>query len=217
MAGRPTKYTPERGEQICKLIATTSLSIRKIAKKIGVNQDTVWEWRAHEPEFRQRWDLARAMRCDLLADEAIEIADDSSRDYVERRSGNGEIVQAVNHAIVNRSRLRIEARLRLLGKWNPHRYGELVRHAGLDAPPRQAETLSFEESQRRAKEEIDRAFPERRQDDEDLLPPPPPPPVEREPEHVIRDFAKDGPREDGVAQLPTRYWRPPRVLGEWSG
>jgi hypothetical protein len=108
--------------------------------------------------------------------------------------------------------------------------------ATIDAEP----SVSFEEHQRRAREEIDKAFAERRSEEATL---PALPPMEEErsrqvretideegqrraseeieaafaEEPVVREYARGGPREDGVAQLPTRYWRPPRILGEWSG
>ena len=62
---------------------------------------------------------ARASGFDHMAEECKDIADDSSNDYIESEKGS-----VFNTEHVQRSKLRIETRLKLLSKWDPKRYGE---------------------------------------------------------------------------------------------
>jgi hypothetical protein len=70
-----------------------------------------------------RYARARKLGFDDIAEEALEIADDGRNDWIERTDPenpgwdyNGEHVQ--------RSKLRVDTRLKLLAKWDPKRYGE---------------------------------------------------------------------------------------------
>jgi hypothetical protein len=54
----------------------------------------------------------------------LDIADDSSNDVTEFDLGDGVITQKVNSEVVQRSRLRVDARKWMLGKMNPKKYGE---------------------------------------------------------------------------------------------
>ena len=64
---------------------------------------------------------------DAIADDCFVIADESSKDY--RLTDKGLAFDAEH---VQRSKLRIETRLKLLAKWDPKRYGERqqVEHSG---------------------------------------------------------------------------------------
>jgi Bacteriophage Sf6, terminase small subunit-like len=219
MAGRPnSKYRPELAERICELIVE-GFTLRQIEPEIGVSKRTILRWLAKEPDFRRIYGQAYELWAEATSHEIIDIANDGSNDWVDRETTSGRLKRVVDHEAVHRSKLRVDTLKWLMAHRAPKRWGDAMKHTGPSGDdPVQVEHGSFVEHQRRAKEEIDKAFPERGRQDESPLPPPPPPvPAEQEPEHVIRNFAKDGPREDGVAQLPTRYWRPPRILGEWSG
>jgi hypothetical protein len=73
---------------------------------------------------------AREIGYDALAEECLKIADDGTNDYVE-----GERGPQLNSEHIQRSKLRIETRLKLLAKWSPKRYGERVQVAGdADSP-----------------------------------------------------------------------------------
>ncbi len=53
----------------------------------------------------------------------MEIADDSSGDWTTKRKG-GEDVKVVDHENIQRSRLRVDTRLRVAAKINPSKYGD---------------------------------------------------------------------------------------------
>jgi hypothetical protein len=82
------------------------------------------------------------MGFDAIAEEALEIADDGSNDWMERRRKDGSTEEVVNSEHVQRSKLRIETRLKLLAKWSPKRYGDKQTHSSggdPDAPAVQVE------------------------------------------------------------------------------
>lgn len=72
--------------------------------------------------FDAQFRAARARGLDKIADDCIAIADDGSNDtYLD-----SEGMVRVNTDVIQRSKLRIDTRLRLLGKWNRSKYGEGV-------------------------------------------------------------------------------------------
>src|SRR5690606_7651806 len=94
---------------------------------------TVWDWQQKKPEVSQAIARAREAGEDWLAAECLEIADDSRNDFMQRLAEDGdERAGQFNGEHVQRSKLRIETRLKLLAKWNPKKYGDKVsmEHAG---------------------------------------------------------------------------------------
>lgn len=86
---------------------------------------TVYQWleEGTGPDgFDAQFRSARARGLDKIADDCLAIADESDNDTFI----NGDGVRVVNQEVIQRSRLRIDTRLRLLGKWNRSKYGEGV-------------------------------------------------------------------------------------------
>lgn len=103
---------------------------------------TVYGWMASDKGFAARIAHARDVGFDAIGEEALEIADDGTNDWIEReneRTGRTETVLDNEH--VQRSKLRIETRLKLLAKWCPKRYGEKLTTelTGPDGGPLQIE------------------------------------------------------------------------------
>ena len=70
---------------------------------------TVFRWIARHKEFRDRYTLACEFQAQDLADEILEIADDTSGDWVEKIGADGKAVMVVDHENIARARLRIKA------------------------------------------------------------------------------------------------------------
>lgn len=100
-------------------------SLRASAAEAKVAASTVLDWAARDAAFGEQYARAREVGYKLLADEIIEIADDSSGDAVEDENGN--IKQ--NAEFVNRARLRVDTRKWMLAKMLPKVYGERTEHA----------------------------------------------------------------------------------------
>ena len=70
---------------------------------------TIYNWEAAYPDFLHLSMRAREAGTNVLADQCIEIADDPVLDP-------------------NDKRIRIDTRMRLIGKWNAKRYGDKIEH-----------------------------------------------------------------------------------------
>ena len=119
--GAPGMYTPALGAKICRAIATSADSIKKICSR---NPDfpvreVIWGWRIDHPDFANMYNEARRAQADLLAEEINEIADDDSQDVVM-----GEHGEKQNTEYIARSRLRVDARKWIACKLLPKVYGD---------------------------------------------------------------------------------------------
>lgn len=92
---------------------------------------TVYDWIEQGGEdVASRFGRARDMGEDVISQECLDIADDDSRDV------SGEL-EMPNGVAVQRDRLRIETRLKLLAKWNPKKWGDKISQevTGADGAP----------------------------------------------------------------------------------
>ena len=77
------------------------------------------------------------MQADTLADEITDIADDSSNDWMDRKTKSGDTIRVIDHEAINRSRLRVDARKWIASKLKPKKYGEKLdlTHQGPNGGP----------------------------------------------------------------------------------
>ena len=87
----------------------------------------VYDWIEKDAVFASRFAHARIIGEEVIAQECLEIADNGANDWMETKFG-----PQVNQEAINRSRLRVDTRLKLLAKWNPKKYGEASRVALTD-------------------------------------------------------------------------------------
>lgn len=128
------KWTPTEiakyKENILTEIGIEGLSIRRVCQIPGFPSIyTFYEWLKEDPEFAKQYARACEARADKIADEILEIADDSSQDSITTE--NGEIE---NREFVNRSKVRIDARKWLLSKLHPKKYGDKLDITSGDEP-----------------------------------------------------------------------------------
>lgn len=127
--GRPTTYTQEIATEICARMSQ-GLSIRTICKADDMPaSSTIYLWLATHKAFSEQYTRASVERAHALAEEALEIADDSNGDVrlVER---DGETVEVQNHEFAARSRLRVDTRKWFAAKLAPKVYGDRTVLAG---------------------------------------------------------------------------------------
>lgn len=122
--GAPTKYSDELATRICLEISTTSKSLRTICKQDGMPcVATVLNWLNSNESFLAQYTRAKEEQADFLAEEMMEIADDSSQD-LDRIDDYGNRIE--NKEFVNRSKLRVETRKWIASKLKPKKYGDRV-------------------------------------------------------------------------------------------
>jgi len=144
--GRPSKFTDALFQEIMERIANGE-PLRQICREEAMpSYRTFYDWidrddallKSESEKVREtslnlsaRFARAREDGHDAIANECLEIADDGTNDWMEKKNQNGEFVgYTLNGEHVQRSKLRIETRLKLLAKWNPKKYGEKVELSG---------------------------------------------------------------------------------------
>ncbi len=120
--GRPLEYTQEMGDYICELVASTGHGLLKLTELYPELPDkvTINRWRHRLPEFRNQYAQAKIEQADILAEECLEIADNSSQDTMIDNEG----FERCNTEFIARSRLRVDTRKWLAAKLLPKQYGK---------------------------------------------------------------------------------------------
>ena len=131
--GRPKiDYNPELAEEICYAVSCSSYGIKKLCKlnKHWPSHETVYRWLAMEKEFSDLYARAKRLQIEVIIDEVLEIADDTSRDNVINEDGKS----IIDHEHINRSRLKIDTRKWLAAKLCPRLYGDKEEFVSLKFP-----------------------------------------------------------------------------------
>jgi hypothetical protein len=132
MSERDTSLTPEIADQFVADIER-GVPLAETCRRLSIARSTVYYWQEHDPDFAGRIARARVSGFDAIAEEAMEIADNATNDWMERNVGEDVPASYVlNAEHVQRSKLRIETRLKLLAKWDPKRYGDKLALTGGD-------------------------------------------------------------------------------------
>jgi hypothetical protein len=132
--GRPSTYNPETAEKMCELLSE-GVPLREICRMEGMPYwRAVYRWMAQDEALSAHIARARDVGYDAMAEECLDIADNADNDWVER-SGDKGVGWTLNGEHIQRSKLRIETRLKLLAKWNPKKYGDRQILAGDSEAP----------------------------------------------------------------------------------
>lgn len=119
-------YTPRLAALICERMAKGE-SLRSICEADNMPaESTVRLWAVEDRDgFAAQYARARETQMDALAEDIIEIADDSGFDahVVDGRA-------VVDGEAINRARLRVDARKWLMSKIAPKRYGDKMTMDG---------------------------------------------------------------------------------------
>jgi hypothetical protein len=119
------KFSEELFDKICDEIAVSSVGLFHICKKHGTTSRSFLRWVREDEseELRHKYACAREDQAEFLADQIIEIADDSTHDTKTITKGD-QTVEVENTEWVNRSKLRVEARKWTASKLKPKKYGD---------------------------------------------------------------------------------------------
>lgn len=122
--GRPSAYNAETAGVILDRMEAGE-ALRAICREAGMPSEAAVRLWAKDDRggFSARFARAWELRAERLAEEIIEIADDGTGDTWIDEEGN----QRTNHDVVQRSKLRVQARQWLLSKVLPGKYGESSR------------------------------------------------------------------------------------------
>jgi hypothetical protein len=125
MAKRQGKRTPEVEERIIEGL-TDGVPLRVLCRQDGMpSWRTVYDWINADASFASRVAYARDLGFEALAEDILDIADDTP---------------AISEH-VQRSKMRIDTRLKLLACWSPKRYGNKQT---VDVGNKENETLKIQ-------------------------------------------------------------------------
>ncbi len=121
---KPIPYDEEIASEVCERLAQGE-GLEAICDDPRLPCEmTIRKWMAEQPTFMEAYARAREQQMEKWSDDVVKIADDASGDYVDREAKNGAIERVVDPETVQRSKLRIDTRLRLMSKLAPRRYGD---------------------------------------------------------------------------------------------
>jgi len=127
-------YSEEEKTEIFDDICTgiiNGLSLRAILNQLDrIPAKTFFEWLREDEEKGKQYARATLERSELMFEDMIDIADDSSNDYIKVDIGDGVSVDKVNSEHIQRSRLRVDTRKWALSKMNPKKYGDKLALGG---------------------------------------------------------------------------------------
>jgi hypothetical protein len=119
--GAPSKFTQELADEICRRLSLGETMSSVCNDSRMPEYGTMWRWMKENERFREESAHARELGTHALADQCIAIADDPTLDPQDKR-------------------IRIDTRIRLIGKWNQKKYGDKIE---LESNSNQNLTLSF--------------------------------------------------------------------------
>jgi len=115
-------------DDICESISN-GLSLRKSLLRDGMpKRNTFFEWIDADVNKSNQYARACEERAELIFEDILHIADDTTKDTKTVDIGGVEIEQ-INHDAIQRSRLKVDARKWMLSKMMPKKYGERMQHA----------------------------------------------------------------------------------------
>ncbi len=146
---QPKAKTPEqlKAEELAARAALKAQQMDTIANDVGLGIPlaeicrragmpclrTVYNWQEEDAAFAARIARAREAGYDMIAAEALRIAD--TQVVGERRKQGKDGLEIVTEDMLGHRKLQVETRLKLLAKWDPKRYGDKVEHSGPDGGP----------------------------------------------------------------------------------
>lgn len=117
--GRPSRRSPAVEQAICARLAKGEPLAAICRDEAMPAWRTVYDWVEQDQAFAADIARAREEGEEAIASDCLGIADDAGNDY---RMGEKGLL--VDHDHIQRSKLRIDTRLKLLAKWNPKKWGE---------------------------------------------------------------------------------------------
>jgi hypothetical protein len=120
---RPSEFTQLIFDEICNRLADGE-SLRGVCRDPEMpDRITVYRWMRGNEALSGQYTRAITERCVTLAEDAIDIADDGSNDWMDENDpGNPGYALRGEH--IQRSKLRVDTRKWFLSKLQPKVYGD---------------------------------------------------------------------------------------------
>ena len=113
-------------EYVCQEIEK-GRALRKVLKDENMpSTSTFYQWLDNDEVKAKQYARATEVRADIIFDDILAIADENTNDTSINENG----IEVVNNDVIQRSRLRIDARKWVLSKLNPKKFGDKTIHSG---------------------------------------------------------------------------------------
>lgn len=117
-------YTPAEIEIMFKKVLKAigdGASLRSACKLDGTpNVDTFYKWLEKDKSRAERYARATEKRAEAIFEDILSIADENYKDTYTDENG----IERTDHDVVQRSKLRVDARKWILAKMQPTKYGD---------------------------------------------------------------------------------------------
>lgn len=117
-------YTVEQIDEIFNYVCQEiekGRALRNILKEKEMpSTSTFYQWLDEKEDKAKQYARATEVRADVIFDDILGIADENENDTYVNEQG----IEVVNSDVIQRSRLRIDARKWVLSKLNPKKYGD---------------------------------------------------------------------------------------------
>lgn len=132
------EYSKEQLEKIDTILDLMSYdrhSLRQACRATDIKASTFMRWVSNDSQLAERYAVARDALIETIADELLEIADNTHEGVTTRTTERG--VEITKGDMYNHRRLQIDTRKFLLAKLAPYKYGEFLRKEEevTDLPP----------------------------------------------------------------------------------
>ena len=119
-------YTQEMSTAICRAVSTAPYGLERICRDNPTfpRAATIYCWRLDYPDFAEKYAEAKRIQADILAENIMDISDDTSNDYIVDDEGK----ERLNGEHIQRSRLRVDSRKWMASKLLPKIYGDKVQN-----------------------------------------------------------------------------------------
>lgn len=119
---------------MCAAVASSEKGLKRLCEEFKATDKEFpshmqfIRWNLEDESFRSRYAHAKEQQADVIADQILEISDDSSLDEIFTDEGK----RLLNSEFVQRSKLRVDARKWVAAKLRPKKYGDKItqEHTG---------------------------------------------------------------------------------------
>jgi hypothetical protein len=112
---------------VCAELANTAIGLENVLKRAPQpmpSRKTVMAWIAKDSRIGDRYEQAKQLQIQLIAEDILIIADNCAHDYLIKVNKDGQQVVVLNSDNIQRARLRIDSRKWLMSKLMPKKYGD---------------------------------------------------------------------------------------------
>lgn len=100
------------------------LTLAEFVARERLKYSTVVRWLRDDEDRWAAYERAVDAAADKWAMESLRIADDAQNDWMEQQQRDGSVREVVNTEVIQRSKLRIDTRLRIAKQLSSQRWGE---------------------------------------------------------------------------------------------